>query len=285
MRSIAKAAMRMLVRSDFGWRVAQATLLPAAEYAKWERVRFRDLEAEEFAAFNRKYSAVISPDLVIRHGPFKGMKYLEHGVTCGPLIPRVLGSYERELHDIIEVICRTKYSEVIDIGCAEGFYAVGLALRVQGAKVYAFDSSERARKLCGQMATANGVADRVTVDGFCSPTTLINFPFSGRGLILSDCEGYERELFTPVVARSLSHCDVLVELHDLIDVTTSCSVMAAFEETHDVVIIESLDDIKKARLYHYPELVGMDLATRKRLVSENRGSAMEWAFFTPKVVS
>jgi len=60
----------------------------------------------------------------------------------------------------------------------------------------------------------------------------------------------------------------LVELHDGVDITISDYIRKAFEPTHRIESIESLDDIKKARTYSYPELEPYDLAARKILVGK-----------------
>ncbi len=66
---------------------------------------------------------------VVQGGPFAGMAYL-HRSLDGPLPPRLLGCYEAELHGALERILGTRYDTVVDIGCAEGYYAVGLALKM-----------------------------------------------------------------------------------------------------------------------------------------------------------
>jgi methylase of polypeptide subunit release factors len=79
----------------------------------------------------------------------------------------LLGCYERELAGLVEKLCLYPYTEIIDIGCAEGYYANGFARRHRQAFVYAFDSDPRARHLCRQMALLNEVADRVSVNDDC----------------------------------------------------------------------------------------------------------------------
>src|SRR5262245_2169669 len=67
----------------------------------------------------------------IRGGPFAGMAYLD-GVSEGSFIARLLGVYEAELHPHLDAIMADGIDCVIDIGCAEGYYAVGLAYRYPG---------------------------------------------------------------------------------------------------------------------------------------------------------
>ena len=114
------------------------------------------------------------------------MKYPDQKSVGSALIPKIVGSYESELHQIIGKICNTDYSEIVDIGCAEGYYAVGLAMRIPTARVYAYDINAKAIDLCRQMAQINNVADRVTTGSFCDINTLKSIPFTKKALIISD---------------------------------------------------------------------------------------------------
>src|SRR5947207_8629242 len=76
--------------------------------------------------------------LIIQAGPFAGMRYVAPA-TGRTILPKLLGSYETELHSIVEQVIAADHRVVINIGCAEGYYAVGLALRLPNSRVYAFD--------------------------------------------------------------------------------------------------------------------------------------------------
>ncbi len=106
----------------------------------------------------------------VLEGPFKGMAYPVRA-SEGARAARLLGLYEASLEPVIETIAARPYALVIDIGCAEGYYAVGLARRMPQARVLARDSSDQAQALCRALATANGVADRVQV-GACGRTPI-----------------------------------------------------------------------------------------------------------------
>ena len=78
----------------------------------------------------------------VRGGPFDGMQFT---TDCRwPGFPTYLtGNYEAELHEALEEFIATRPDVVVDVGCAEGYYAVGLALRLPEAHVYAYDIDER----------------------------------------------------------------------------------------------------------------------------------------------
>ena len=54
--------------------------------------------------------AEILEKLKVASGPFKGLKYPSLNSYGSSLLPKLLGTYERELSDVINVICTKKYS-------------------------------------------------------------------------------------------------------------------------------------------------------------------------------
>jgi hypothetical protein len=151
--------------------------------------------------------------LVVRHGPFQGLRYTPEAVRDRLVICKLLGTYEKELHPIVQSIGLDSYDCIVDVGCAEGYYATGLALRTNST-VYAFDVSSAELALASQLARENSVADRVRLLGWCDSDHLARIAGSHkRPFILSDCEGYETELFTENLMPRLKHADLLIELH------------------------------------------------------------------------
>jgi len=224
-------------------------------------------------------------DGVVRHGPFAGLRYPLLQSVGSSLFPKLLGSYEAELHPWIAEVCAGRYSEIVDIGCAEGYYAVGLARRLPEARVYAYDTDPRAQELCAAAARLNGVAPRVEVRATFAVDALSGISVRGRGLIVCDCEGAELDLFTPETVPLCAGWDLLVETHDFMDLTGSTRLQARFAATHDVRTCLSVDDIQKAKHYDYPELAPLDLATRRAIVGEGRPAIMEWLFFTARAAA
>jgi predicted O-methyltransferase YrrM len=224
----------------------------------------------------------ISKDSTVKHGPFKGLKYPSANSVGSVMLPKLLGSYEKELHPVIEEVCGLPYSKIIDVGCAEGYYAIGFAMRNPGAHVYAYDTEKFAREFCRTLAETNNVSERVTIEGFCSGETLKGLSDGGRNLIFCDCESYEKQLFTEDLVPYLATSDLIIELHDLDDIEISTYISNLFKETHEQIFIQSIDDIQKAKTYRYEELEGLDLANRKRILAENRLTIMEWVFLKSK---
>src|SRR2546426_11207567 len=77
--------------------------------------------------------------LRVRGGPFAGLGYPRQAPKWGyNLVPRLLGTYECELHHVFEQVIATGFPTIIDVGAADGYYTVGLALKSPGSTVHAF---------------------------------------------------------------------------------------------------------------------------------------------------
>jgi hypothetical protein len=263
-----------LVTNRFSWGVLDKLIVQNAD-----RLRFQRNWAIHGV---REALDRLAADLTVRRGPFQGMRYPERTAVGSSFAPKLIGCYERELHPLFERIVNRPYRTIIDVGCAEGYYAVGLALRIPQATVHAYDPAPLARSQCRKMAELNGVADRVIVGETFTPGDLVKFDFRGPGLIICDCEGYEKELFSQAAVDRLGDQDVLIEAHDFFDPEITPQLKARFAPTHDVEAIPSVDDYHKSRAYDYPELQGYSIDLRRILLGEYRTANMEWLFMTPK---
>jgi hypothetical protein len=219
-------------------------------------------------------------DWRVATGPFAGMRYINnaHGSR---LIPKLVGSYEAELHEVIQRVIDHAPPVVIDVGCAEGYYAVGFARALPDANVIAFDISEPARTLCAELARANGVADRVSIEGRCDCATLHRLPLTG-AFLLVDCEGHELEMLRPDLVPGLAHTTMLVELHDCFVPGLSAQLLARFTRTHRI----NLFPLQGRDPDDYPMLRGLKPPDRIRAVDEDRrinGEPIEqqWALLEP----
>jgi len=224
--------------------------------------------------------------LMVQAGPFKGMLYVQSVVESSLAVPRALGSalvpkllgcYEAELQSLLAQILETTYEEVVDIGAAEGYYAVGLALCLPSARVFAFETDALRRKLCAEMARANGVAERVSLAGECGLKELA-LQAQRQPLIVCDCEGYELELLQPDLIPDLRGCDLLVELHDSANPLISKTIFARFAPTHEATLIQSVENNPA----DYPILGPLNADDQRFAVNEERPEGMQWVFLKSK---
>ena len=232
---------------------------------------------------DKKIIQAISPDHVVLNGPFKGMKFPTIDIKESTLASKIVGSYESELHGVVEHICSTPYQEILDIGCAEGYYAVGFAKRIPEVTVHGFDIDEYSRSVCMEMSRVNGVGDRVVLHAECTPETLRTYPFKQKTLVMADCEGYELTLFDETTLENLRNCDLLIELHEnAIDGVTS-TILSRFAPTHHIHLISTKDK----PTVHYENMDGLSQEDYKAALCDHRGEIgkvifMEWAWLTSK---
>jgi hypothetical protein len=218
----------------------------------------------------------------VRSGPFKGMKYIRR--SCGSCyIPKILGIYERELYPLIEEAVTAKYDLIIDIGAAEGYYAVGMAMRCPDARVIGYELEPRGQAMLKEMTQLNGQEHHVEIRAKCEPQMLqLDLASAQRPLVICDCEGYEEVLLDPEKLPDLKKAAVLVELHDFIVAGVTQKLMQRFGETHTIREIIQTD--RSPADYPYRSLYTRMLPRRYLdwAVSEWRPVRMSWLLMTPK---
>jgi hypothetical protein len=210
-------------------------------------------------------------------GPFAGLVYPTFTSAGSALFPKILGSYEQELQPLIESLIGRAYSTVVDIGAAEGYYAVGIAKRLPRSTVYAFEADPRGAAQLTALAAANGVADRVIARGLCTVADLTALDLKGRPLIISDCEGAEVMLLDPRAVPALARCDILLEFHSLGSTDPYGLFRERFAATHDIEII----DVQPRDPMAYAALGFLTRVDREHVLFEGP-RAVGWGFFSAK---
>ena len=192
------------------------------------------------------------------------------------LAARLLGSYEAELHEIIERVVADGYETILDVGSGDGYYTVGLARRLPQATVEAFDPDPAARRLCNALADVNGVLDRVEIrDGATADT--LRRRRDGRTFVKVDCDGCEVELLWPADSELLQSSAVLVRAPRLPAARHDGAGARPVRAEHVAEIVErtvrSNDD--------YAELAALDERDAEVILSERRPESLRWALLTP----
>jgi len=235
-------------------------VLPGFEYEKvkavrWRRAVYRGLKQQGLLAAAAAY--VERNGNTVRNGPFAGMIYPRGAALKKHSIPVLVGTYEQELHPCLEQIARRRYDVVLDIGSAEGYYAVGLA-RLLRTRVMAFDPEPTERAWCEEAARLNDVAGLVELRELFRPADVHKYR-GQRVLCVCDCEGFEEQIFTDETVGDTAKWDLLIELHG-----------TAMEKLPGLRWPQKVNEIPTApRTGTYPELDG--LGDPKKLLSELRG--------------
>ena len=242
---------------------------------QWVPERFRPIGYLTHLARKRTSSTV-------RLGPFKGMRYVDTAQGSA-YIPKLLGIYERELTPQIEDMISRRPGLIVDLGAAEGYYAVGLARRLADTRVIAFEMEPSGQAALQKMAVLNNADDQVDIRGKCEPADLAEaLGNESDAVVVCDVEGYEEKLLDPVAVPALKQASILVELHDFLVPNITQTLMQRFEATHH---IEQVWQQPRSRDEFPWRTLGTSLLPDSYLdwsVSEWRPVRMSWLWMTPK---
>lgn len=190
-----------------------------------------------------KWRSVMIQNTVVQHqgtrvwqGPLQGLEFLPRS-TEGCHVAKLLGCYEQPLQPFIEAAITNHYPVVLNIGCAEGYYAVGMARRMLDTRVLAFDCNEQARQVCATLAKSNGVDERVEVGAHFIAADFSCYA-GQRVLVLCDIEGGEEELLRPELAPALRGFDLIVEVHDCLRPGLTSLLSKRFAASHDIIVVQ-----------------------------------------------
>jgi hypothetical protein len=215
--------------------------------------------------WNRIARGLSPGGLAVQAGPFAGMRYLPFAGGSG-LLPKIAGTYESELHEAVAASIARAPARLINIGSAEGYYAVGFALRLPRLEVHAFDIDVLARHRLRRLARRNGVLHRVRQRQLCTLEGLQGL-IAARTLIVCDCEGCEGVILDPERAPRLRTADLIVELHVEQDPRITETILARFAATHDA---DRIAMTPRDPASSDPQLA----ALLSRLAPEDRGMAL-----------
>ena len=218
-------------------------------------------------------------------GPFAGTKLYLSPLSGRHLLGYLLGSQEIELHGAIEQIVSRDYATIINIGAADGYYALGLARRLPQVCVLAFEGDRSHHKHLNESARANGVAERLFVHGFCTQHDLRAVLASVRkpALVFSDIEGGEVDLLDPDCIGSLRDVDLLIETHDQYVENCTGILTSRFSPSHSVERFfgrpRTASDFPNDAL---PLLARVFPETAIELMNERRKEMQQWLLLTSR---
>jgi len=172
----------------------------------------------------------------VMQGPMQGLDYVATA-SEGCLAARLIGCYEQPLLPFIEDAIGTDYINVVNIGCADGYYAVGMARRMPKSKMWAYDINPAAQDACRQLAQKNEVSDRIEIGALFGPENFAQFS-NEKTLVMCDIEGAEQELLDPQLAPDLVGMDIIVESHECIISGLTQTLLDRFSKTHEIKLIK-----------------------------------------------
>jgi hypothetical protein len=215
----------------------------------------------------------------VQTGPFRGMKIVPHYMWGdGDTAAKLMGVYEDELHEWIEHSIAQAPSTVINVGSAEGYYSVGMALRLPGVPVLAVDLEPRAAVYVQENAAANGIKIQAIVETVTAQWLQEQCESQPRPLLILDCEGAEADLLDPVKAPALAKAMILVECHDCIIPNITADIRDRFSATHEVHFTKQCSKDP----YQFKWLESLSDCDKWALVHEGRPSVATWLYMVPR---
>lgn len=213
--------------------------------------------------------------VAVQGGPFKGLK-LAAGSAATAHAAKVLGTYETQLTGWIEAAIAERPPLIVNVGSGEGYYAVGLAMRLPETDCLAFEADPHFRAETQRTAALNQVDGRIRIEGRCTPETLEAALRPG-ALVVMDCEGGELALLDPACVPSLRDATILVELHEATAPGVTGTLAQRFDPTH------AMETIAQAVVLpvDVPAVAGLPELLLLALVNEQRERPMRWARFVP----
>ena len=171
----------------------------------------------------------------VQAGPFAGMNFVAQSAE-GCHIPKLLGCYEEELHPFLYTLAEQQYDLILNIGCAEGYYAVGMKKLSPHTQILAFDINPIAQKACADLAAKNSL--EIEIGSEFKPEDFSRF-VGKKVLIWCDIEGAERELLNPEVTPALKEMDLVVEFHPTPTGHTTLDMLPKFQTSHSIEILQT----------------------------------------------
>lgn len=277
LKSLTRDIAEAIVSSDTLWRPLSRTLVRGSQFLCALRNQH---EVEATVAAHAPLREALEKREILA-GPFKGMKYGRTTSMCSTLHPKLLGTYESELAAAFDRALARKPPLVVDVGAADGYYAVGFAYRDPSARVIAYDQDPRARAELAKLAELNGVADRIEIRGRCEAADME--AFAGKaGLMIVDCEGFEDDLLSKENLRHLTAWEFIIETHDGFRAGVSRRLVERFAATHEVEVVEAIHDFDKLDHVKVPLLDGLPRREADLVLAEGREHAcLRWLVCRP----
>lgn len=221
---------------------------------------------------------------IVAGGPFQGLR-LPGESFASVYTPKLIGCYEKELHNAVEQIIKIEPDLIVDVGAAEGYYAAGLALRCPTAEVTAYEAQNDGRILLAKTIEINGLSDKIKVKATCTLNSLSQElrRSAERPAIIMDCEGAEGQLLCPDSEPKLRSCIILVENHDFIAPGTSLQICRRFGGTHRITRISQ--QVRDASEFPYRSLITLIIPRIYNLMAvyEHRPrECHDWLFMVPR---
>lgn len=219
----------------------------------------------------------------VQLGPFQGMKLSGNphwGISDRASM--LLGLYEKEVMEQLLALSAKSNQTFIDIGAADGYYAVGLTMAKKFKKSICFEATELGQKVIAENAEVNGVAGQIEIHGIADDAALekISRQELEGAVVLVDIEGAEFEVLNRANLEKLSRSHLVIEVHNWIE---------GFKPKYERLLKEASEffnlsvlKVGQRELPEIPLLEKFPDDNRWLMLSEGRPNRMRWLCCSPK---
>ena len=220
---------------------------------------------------------------VVKYGPFKGLKLVrETWWGESDLGSQCLGLYEMEILNFLKEVERDDYKSFIDIGAADGYYAIGMLVSGKVSKCICYEKSESGRRVIMENWKANGSLGELKLypEANFKGISSLDPVVLNKALVLIDIEGAEFDLLDEMLLYILRKSTLILEIHNWVKNFEDLYVnlLERANKFFDIEVIEHLD----RPINQIFELQELSDDNRNLLVSEGRPSLMRFLKLIPK---
>jgi hypothetical protein len=222
-------------------------------------------------------------DYTVAYGPLKGMSF-NRNVWWGTYdgITKMLGVYELHVLERLIELSKKGHSTFIDIGAADGYFAVGMVYSKAFDQTYCFEISRHGQEHIRSNAKTNSCADQVIIKGEAEYDSLKEIlDKENNAVVLIDIEGAESDFLSKNVLSLLQQCHVICELHPWLHSNGYDRREKLISDTKDIFNVSVI----QRDTYNPNQFSDLsDLKDEERLIAfgEERGRNMEWLVLEPK---
>ena len=236
--------------------------------------------------FTKKYWSILSYEhakkhnFIVQYGIFKNLK-MNHEISWGrgDIASKIYGFYENKIQQKLKDI---NNPILIDIGAADGFFAIGSLKSKICEFCYAFEETKKSRENLSKTAKINNVQKKLSIIGkvtkdnfFTLLPSKINF---SEVTILCDIEGGEFDFFSDEILATIRCSNIIIEIHKNHNKNLEIDLLERVKKYFDVSVI--IDNDKNFE--NVLELHTLNDIDRYLICSEGRSYIGKWWHLSPK---
>ena len=211
-------------------------------------------------------------------GIFKGMKLPKNISHQNYTFSHFIGNYEQNIQQVIDDNI-SSYKRFIDIGCASGFFTVGVS-HSYNIPSLGFDLDAKQIQFANDLAKLNDIENLSTHQAVSIDFDYTEI-FKDGDFCLVDIEGAELPFFENLDKGATEQVTWLVELHQTPDLSVDqmkSKINSIMSITHSIVVIKDSMEINLNKMDDLEHIDRDDLFT---LTNAQRQYHQEWLLIKP----